>query len=218
MFRRSFALIPHAHFRSVAVGALALVLLSGCQGGSTPPETSTTTATPTSSASEAGTRTPPPTSSGPYKPADATGKAQNVPVPVMPALAKENTKEGLEAFIRYWYAVGNYANETGDILELRSLSTPECQPCAYFQRASSDGYTNGRWLVGGRVHLPSVNVIWNVEDEEHQATVQVVQDAVSYYNADGSPGRLSDPPSNDAFVIVASFQSGWKVVDTGVIR
>ncbi|MFK0005262.1 DUF6318 family protein [Paenarthrobacter sp. NPDC090522] len=70
----------------------------------------------------------------------------------MPALAKENTKEGLEAFIRYWYAVGNYANETGDISELRSLSTPECQPCAYFQRASSDGYTNGRWLVGGRVH------------------------------------------------------------------
>ncbi|MFI2566426.1 DUF6318 family protein [Paenarthrobacter sp. NPDC018779] len=196
-----------------------MLLLSGCQGEvipSGPPSGTGSTAAPASSKPAPGSPVPVPT--GVYKPADATGRAQNVPVPVMPALAKENTKEGLEAFIRYWYAVGNYANETGDISELHSLSTPECDPCAYYQKASSDGYTNGRWLVGGRVHLPTVNVIWNVEEDEHQATVQVVQEAVSYYNADGSPGRLSDPPSNDAFVIVATFQSGWKVVDTGVIR
>jgi hypothetical protein len=38
-----------------------------------------------------------------YKPADAKGRAQNVPVPVKPALADKNTKEGLEAFTKYWY-------------------------------------------------------------------------------------------------------------------
>ena len=42
------------------------------------------------------TPTAAPTPSASYKPADATGKAQNVPVPVLPDAAKAETKEGLE--------------------------------------------------------------------------------------------------------------------------
>ncbi|WP_416430255.1 DUF6318 family protein [Paenarthrobacter nicotinovorans] len=63
----------------------------------------------------------------PYKPADAKGKAENVPVPVMPELAKENSKAGLEAFIGYWYATYSYATETGDLgpwVEITGTSNP----------------------------------------------------------------------------------------------
>ncbi|MFJ4227111.1 DUF6318 family protein, partial [Paenarthrobacter nicotinovorans] len=79
----------------------AAVLLSGCQGGSGPSASasgpSTTTTSPTVSVSvPAASATP--SSTGAYKPADAKGKAENVPVPVMPELAKENSKAGLEAF------------------------------------------------------------------------------------------------------------------------
>ena len=109
MSRLSFAPFPFVHFRRAVFGLTAIVLLSGCQGGSTPnaspSETSSTTASPSSSASSpaasATPRAPPPSV---YKPADAMGKAQNVPVPEMPELAKENSKAGLEAFIGYWYA------------------------------------------------------------------------------------------------------------------
>ncbi len=110
MSRLSFATFPFVHVRTAVFGLTAIVLLSGCQGGSapsaSPSETSSTTASPTLSVSApAVSATGIPTAAAVYKPADATGKAQNVPVPVMPELAKENSKAGLEAFIGYWYAV-----------------------------------------------------------------------------------------------------------------
>ena len=153
-----------------------------------------------------------------YKPADSNGKAENVPVPVMPELAKENSKEGLEAFIRYWYEVGNYADETGDISGLATLSQNSCNACAYFLKGAQDGNRDGRWLVGGAVRIPALDIEWESGQESQRARVQVVQDAINYYNPDGTEGRPSDPPTNDAFVVTASFDSAWKVVDTGVIR
>jgi hypothetical protein len=59
---------------------------------------------------------------------------------------------------------------------------------------------------------------WNAGETAHQTKVQVIQEAITYYNADGTEGRPADAATNDAFVIVASFESTWKVVDTGVIR
>lgn len=212
---RPLTLFSPARLRSVLVGACTLLLLTGCQAVVAPSESSTTTPPPSS---EPAPSSPVTTSAAAYKPADANGKAQNVPVPVMPALARENSKAGLEAFVRYWYAVGNYANETGDVSELSTLSTQQCQSCVYFQKAATDGHMNGRWLVGGSVTLPSIEINWNPTETNHQATVQVIQDAVSYYNADGTEGRPADPPSNDAFVVIANFHTEWKVVDTGVIR
>lgn len=221
---RLFAYSSHARIRGAVFGLTAALLLTGCQGGppgGSPSESSSTTA-PTSGASSPGpSGTGPSGSAAPatvYKPADAKGKAQNVPVPVMPELAKENSEAGLEAFIRYWYAIGNYADETGDISNLRTLSTPECQACTYFQKASTDSYKNGRWLVGGTVHIPRIEIVWDAAGNNHQARVQVIQDAINYYNADGTEGRPADAETNDAFVVVATFQTTWKVVDTGVIR
>lgn len=221
MSRLSFAAFPFTHARTWVAGLAAVVLLSGCQGGSAPglsPLGSiSTTASPTLSVSApavSATATAPPV----YKPADAHGKAQNVPVPVMPELAKENSKAGLEAFIRYWYAVGNYANETGDISVLGTLSTPECKACAYFQKASTDSYKNGRWMVGGHMDVPALEVEWDSRTTSTVVRVQVIQEAISYRNADGSEGRAPEAATNDAFVLVATFEAGWKVVDTGVLR
>lgn len=212
-------------FTTMRFGALALglVLLVGCQGG-TPSAPGTTTATPTPSATAQTTPAPGVGSSsgvpspGVYKPADAKGKAENVPVPVMPELAKEYSKEGLEAFIRYWYAVGNYANKTGDVSELATLSQGSCNACAYFLKAAQDSNRDGRWLVGGDVLIPTLDIEWESGQKHQQARVQVVQNAITYYNPDGTEGRPSDPATNDAFVVTANFASTWKVADTGVIR
>ncbi|AFR30793.1 DUF6318 family protein [Arthrobacter sp. Rue61a] len=221
MSRLSLASFPFVHLRTWVVGVNVLVLLSGCAGGSAPnsaaSQTGPTTASPTSSVSvPAASATP--SASPVYKPADATGKAQNVPVPVMPELAKENSEAGLEAFIGYYYAVGNYANETGDISVLGTLSTPECKACAYFQKASTDSYNNGRWMVGGHMDVPAMEVEWDSRTTSTVVRVQVIQDAISYRNADGSEGRAPEAATNDAFVHVATFEAGWKVVDTGVLR
>ncbi|MGF4043904.1 DUF6318 family protein [Paenarthrobacter nitroguajacolicus] len=221
MSRHSFASFSCVRVRTAVLTLTAALLLSSCQGGSAPggppSETSSTTASPTSSASVP-TASAIPSAPPVYKPADAKGKAENVPVPVMPELAKENSKAGLEAFIGYWYELGNYADETGDVSGLSTLSTPECKACTHFQNAAVDSSKNGRWIVGGKVSIPRIEMAWNAGETAHQAKVQVIQEAITYYNADGTEGRPADAATNDAFVIVASFESTWKVVDTGVIR
>jgi hypothetical protein len=200
------------------------LLLSGCQGGSSPSsaptETGSTTAAPTpdtsspgSPAVTSGTTAP----SGVYKPADAKGKAQNVPVPVMPELAKENTKEGLEAFIRYWYAQLSYVDETGDMSSWLPLISRDCRLCVRLQESGEDGYSNGRWLVGGKISVPVVEVQWGA-DSVKAVKVQVIQDQIDYFNPDGSVGRTRSEASNDAFALFASFAEGqWIVVDLAVI-
>lgn len=209
--------VPSYLLAAAVAGAL---LLAGCSSGGAPSGTSTTTATPTVSAPASPSESPSPvgSTSGAYKPADAKGRAENVPVPVMPAAARENTKEGLEAFIRYWYAVKNYANETGDIDSLRTLSSSECQLCSHMQKAALDSYRDSRWMVGGALHLPAIEVHWQVNQTSQLAKVQVVQDPINYYNADGTIGRAADEATNDVFVVIADFRNNWVVVDTGVVR
>ncbi|MFJ6457056.1 DUF6318 family protein [Paenarthrobacter sp. NPDC091669] len=223
MSRLSFATFPLVLARTGAIAAALALLLTGCQGGTTPSappsEPSTTTASPTTSASvPAASATPdsPPTSAV-YKPADAKGKAENVPVPVMPELAKENSKAGLEAFIGYWYAQLSYVGETGDMSSWLPLISPDCLLCLRLQESGEDGYIDGRWLSGGRISVPVVEVLWR-DNSLPSAKVQVIQQQIDYYNADGSIGRSSSEASNDAFALFAKYVDGsWVVVDLGVI-
>ncbi|MET3903245.1 DUF6318 family protein [Paenarthrobacter sp. 4246] len=211
---------------SAALLIVLALLLTGCQGGTTPSgspsESSSTTASPTSSASvPAASATPEspgsPPASAVYKPADAKGKAQNVPVPVMPELAKENSKAGLEAFIRYWYAQLSYVDETGDVSSWLPLISEDCRLCLRLRESAEDGYTDGRWLMGGKISVPVVEVLWR-DDSIQSAKVQVIQQQIDYYNADGSIGRSSSEASNDAFAFFAKYvNDSWIVVDLGVI-
>src|SRR5687767_12970289 len=101
---------------AVSFSAVAALVLSGCSNGEDPQGTSN--AGPSSSASQtamttpSATATPKPTPV--YKPADAKGRAQNVPVPVLPEAAKKESKAGVVAFAKYWYSTLNFAYETGD--------------------------------------------------------------------------------------------------------
>ncbi|GAA4044349.1 hypothetical protein GCM10023063_33800 [Arthrobacter methylotrophus] len=88
-----------APLASIVLLALTLV---GCIGSPAPSPPTSSPPNPTVS----------PTPS--YKPADHKGKAQNVPLPVMPAEAKAHTKEGLQAFMKHWVGLLSYAYETGD--------------------------------------------------------------------------------------------------------
>ncbi|WP_157367088.1 DUF6318 family protein [Arthrobacter sp. M2012083] len=225
MPRHSFMSLSFVRARpAVLVLALAM-LLSACQGGTTPSspasQTGTTTAPPTSSTSPivmpSGSTATPPTA-GVYKPADAQGKAQNVPVPVMPDLAKENSKAGLEAFIRYWYAQLSYVGETGDMSSWLPLISQDCRLCLRLQESGEDGYVDGRWLVGGKISVPAIEMQWSPGILQ-TAKVQVIQGQIDYYNADGSVGRPRSEASNDAFAFFARFVEGaWTVVDLGVIE
>ncbi|WP_276522965.1 DUF6318 family protein [Paenarthrobacter ureafaciens] len=199
------------------------MLLSSCQDPGSPPVpgavTETTTAPPAASASPSGSSSPSSGNPGVYKPADSKGKAENVPVPVMPELAKENSKEGLEAFIRYWFQLLSYAYETGDTARVAGLSSQQCALCGHLGRAVSKSYEDGSWMTGGILQTPVVEVRWDSSSYSQQAQVQLIQTEIRYFAADGTEHRELTGATNDAVAFFAEFRNdAWTTLDTGIIR
>ncbi|MBO1268302.1 DUF6318 family protein [Arthrobacter cavernae] len=210
-----FSPLARTRIAVLALAAAAALVLSGCQGGSTPATTDSTTASPTTSA----TPTPSATPTAAYKPADAKGKAQNVPVPVMPELAKENTKEGLEAFVGYYFQSLSYAYETGDTQLVSAATSGTCTFCSTLTDSVTSNTKDGRWMVGGKLTTPVVESLWTGEPGSQQAKVQVLQTAIEYFDADGSVGQPSSPAINDAAAVIARYENNsWIVSDMGLIR
>lgn len=205
-----------ARARLFAIASLAAALtLTACGNGGQPQAGETTT----SSVSPSATSTPTPTPTAVYRPADAKGKAENVPVPVLPEAAKANSKEGLEAFAKYWYQALSYAYETGDLTSWSLTTSADCTFCTRLRQGVESAYAKGRWVVGGKMSTPSVAGIFKPEAPSQQVRIQSIQEQIDYYDADGSVGQPATPSSNTASVMIAVFESGtWKVSDLGLIR
>lgn len=194
--------------------AAALTLTACGNGGQAQGDQS---ASPAVSASATATPTPTPKAS--YKPADAKGKAENVPVPVLPEAAKANTKEGVEAFARYWFQALSYAYETGDASIVDRISGPNCVFCAGLRDTIKGAWADGRWIVGGTLQTPSVNAKFVPGSESQQATIQVIHQPVTIHNADGTLYQESTKGSNRASQMVTKFDAnGWMAIDLGLIR
>ena len=220
-----FAFSSRARVRGAVFGLTAALLLTGCQGaqpGGSPSESSTT-ASPTSavfspgpSATESSGSVVP---AAVYKPADAKGKAQNVPVPVMPELAKENSRAGLEAFIRYWFQLLSYAYETGETNAVTEHSSMTCVLCTHLVKSINANYMDKHWLVGGTLQTPVVDVLWDPASASQQGKVQVIQEEIHYLDPSGMESRSANAATNDAAAFFADYRdSSWLTTDVGIIR
>lgn len=194
----------------VAVVGAAGLMLAGCNSGGTPGGTDTTSPSVTESAT---TPSPTPTPTASYKPADASGRAQNVPVPVLPEVAKTETKEGLEAFARYWFQLLSYSYETGDVTQISEITSPNCTMCERAKEVQKGWYEDGRWLGGGKVTTPSVTTTFRLTaDGDYQVAIQVSQEALSYYNPDGTLDSTDPKPADTGSLMLAVFKDGaWFV-------
>ncbi|MDK1361175.1 DUF6318 family protein [Arthrobacter sp. zg-Y1219] len=162
MFRTGFRSDDFSAARLGALGLAAVLVLGGCSGSGDDPGAEAAegsnsaapsgSAVATESASASPTSTPTPTAAA-YKPASAEGPAENVPLPVMPEVAREKSKEGLEAFARYWFDLINYGSETGEISLAQGLSGPECEICESFYGAMEEGYVGEDWVEGGKLTI-----------------------------------------------------------------
>lgn len=195
---------------TTAVIATVALTLSSCNSGADPGQSNTGSASATVASTPTATPTTTPTAA--YKPADATGRAQNVPVPVLPEVAKTETKEGLEAFARYWFELLSYAYETGDTTLLEAASGPACSSCSKVKTEVTNWHSEGRWLAGGRLYVEGVHSDF-VESapSEYQAVVQVYQETISYYLPDSTlKGSLPRKPAVGDIVIAVFDSNGWK--------
>lgn len=206
--RMSFGLRPAAAALAVA-GAL---MLAGCSGGA-PADPATSPASATGSASPSASASPTPTPSAVYKPADASGPAQNVPVPVLPEVAKTETKEGLEAFTKYWFDHLNYAYQTGDVSTVQAMTSSDCEYCNNITTSLTTNYQPGRWLAGGKLTVPAATTKFEkTADGNYQVVIQVLQDTIKYYQTGGVEFRQATKPSNTGNVLLVGFAGeGWRV-------
>ena len=197
---------------AAAAVAAAALMLAGCAGGA-PADPGTVSATPAESATSSPSATPTPTPSAVYKPADASGPAQNVPVPVLPEVAKTETKEGAEAFTHYWFDHLNYAYQTGDVSSVQSLTSPNCHYCNNITSSLTTNYQDERWLAGGKITVPAATTTFEKSpDGNYQVIIQVQQETITYYQPGGSEFRQATKPSNTGNVLLVAFEgSAWRV-------
>lgn len=104
-----------------------------------PPSTAPT-ATDPSTTTTSGT----PTTSGP-----ATTTPGEVKAPVMPALARENTRAGAKAFVRHFVDTLNYGYLTGDAGAASEIAAPDCAVCNALTENIRRIHRRGGGQVGG---------------------------------------------------------------------
>lgn len=207
---------PRARLAASALLAAAALALTAC-GGDAEGQPDPTASPATSAAAESPTLTPSATPS--YKPASADGPAENVPLPKMPKEAREKTHAGLEAFARHWYALLNYAYESGDVEPIRAITSAKCTRCEEVFKGIEDWDMDKSWSVGGKVEVLEVSKNFKADSSEvYQLPVQIRHSAAVNYEG-GT--QVSDDPATAASIdllLAQHARAGWKVQDIGVIR
>lgn len=209
--------LPSARLRysTAAVFVASVLVLSACNGGGTTPGNEGTSGSASASASASSTPSPTPTPTAAYKPADAKGKAQNVPVPVLPEAAKAETKEGLEAFAQYWYSLLNYAFETGDLEPIRAVTGSPCAMCDKIFPGIVKWHSDGRWVVGASITVQAAQSKFvETGPREFQVVIQSQQSAGTLHNADASIGQAVSESGTLGDLMIAKYESGaWRALN-----
>ena len=202
---------------AAALVSISLMSVTACSGGGTPPPESPQSASQSPSEAPTPSATPTPTAS--YKPADATGKAQNVPVPELPEAAKAETKEGAIAFAGYWFSLLSYGYESGELTPLESVTSTACEPCEKAKGVIRAWHSEGRWLMGGKITTPSISTEFAKSAEStYQVVVQAHQTPLTYMRSDGSKARSDPQPDDTGNLLFVAFKDGvWHLVDVGRI-
>lgn len=201
------------------LGLAAILVLGGCSGSSGEPnaeaaENGSSSPAAAESSTPLPSATPTPTAAA-YQPATAEGPAENVPLPVMPEIAKEESKEGLEAFGKHWFSLVNYGYETGDPSPVREISAPECERCEIFYSDLEKGYVDDDWIQGGKININSTGTQFvKTPQGSYQLLLSIRQDALANRGPNGKV--FFEAPIDEqttAQIMEATYLSGHWVVN-----
>ncbi len=142
--------------------------------------------------------------------------SEEVPVaPVLPEAAKVATEAGARAFIAYYWELINYAQVTGDVAVLGTMSARTCDVCTGFVDDLRKHYAAGGRIIGGRnaVRVISASQIETNSKSAlgYRLELDVSHDGQEIAAADGT-SEARDAGSNrfTAYLLWAD-QSRWRV-------
>ena len=194
-----------------------MLFLTGCQAadpgvGSVPSPTTAQAETPSpTTAISTAPAVPEPT------PASSDGPAANLSVPVKPPLADENTKEGLEAFTRYWFELFNYGYATNDWTAFSAVTDAGCGTCNNVVSAVRDLYAGEGWVVGATTEVGVFTTDFQKNTEGSISSyAEVVQSETATYNSDGSIKGVTARSEAQQDVLIAVYEGDrWIMLDFG---
>lgn len=158
-------------------------------------------------------------STGTYRPASATKKAENPPMPVPPQNMKSKTTSGMYAALGYWVASVNYLTITGNNEPFKVVDLDGI----YVQKMKSyvELYAKGEgWMYGTETPLMAElteETPQKVDDQQYRwkGIVRGHKDAVLHYvpeDRDIRVGESSGDSSNDEVTFVLNYRDdAWMV-------
>ena len=202
-----------ATFKKVlmTMGAGTIVLAAaGCGGIADPVEPTATPPIPSTSAATSPPTTSPSPTSKPV-PASSTGPARNWPLPKMPALAKEKSEAGIEAFAEYYYDLVDYTIQTNDTKPIKRVTNRTCTGCASgFIDPFDNNKKAGSWLAGADFEITVTKSI--LQPVNGVAVYTSTQNEMIAYMSDGT--RQGVFPASDkpfAATMLLTWKDGWSV-------
>lgn len=196
--------------RLTATLALSALVLSGCSGEGEGEETTSSTVEPTviapsgdsSSTSGSSSSSTSGSSTSSTSEADADGP---------PEEAKANTKEGAEAFAKWYWEESGDVYRDGDISALRKAASPECEVCI----KSMQGKAADSKKYGFAKENPyTVSVVRSAKDERGvwRVKVKVVQPEFEYVK-DGEATAFIEATQFEVNPELERTVDGWLVRD-----
>lgn len=158
-------------------------------------------------------------STGTYRPASSTKKAENPPMPTPPQNMKSKTTSGMYAALGYWVASVNYLTITGNNEPFKDVDLDGI----YVQKMKSyvELYAKGEgWMYGTETPLMAElteDTPQKVDDQQYRwkGIVRGHKDAVLHYvpeDRDIRVGESSGDSSNDEVTFVLNYRNdAWMV-------
>lgn len=200
--------------RMIAVVVAGLALLTGCSRGNRSLESSSGSAdAPASAPASTSASAPTPTV---YVPASEKAPAQNVPVPMMPEAAKQQTKEGWEAFAKYYIDELNYMVETNDPSRVEALASGACDFCRVEIHFANFAAEQNHWAIGGKYEFACARTDIEKSDDGNVGGIVVFSRAAgSYVDKLGPLNEVAAQNNEQWYLQLTPINSGWKVFQFG---
>lgn len=200
--------------RSGAVAAVAAVVLVGCNGGTDPEESPTTAPTTAEVTTPSPTETEPteePTTEEPTEEPTETSA-----LPELPEEAKENTPEGAEAFIRYYFDAANQLLQDPEPGQLITLGIDECLSCASMEARIAGLAEEGQRVRSDVYSVTSMGQVGGVDGDVTIFNMEVDLLPTAILESDGSVAQDSGRSTLTGQAAAVWEGESWSIFDLGL--
>ena len=146
-------------------------------------------------------------------PASSKGPAQNWPIPVMPAVAKEKSEAGIVAFTKYWFELVAYSDMTNDTKPIKAVTQRSCYLCAKQIIDPVDkNKALGAWRAGGEIVTSST--LAKLIGNDGLSGFSLQREEMTAYTSSGEiQGTFPKTVKPMVGTLYLVFENGWHVVD-----